>query len=147
MTEPVAFQFESLPGVQLHYVPGMGAPVVLMDGERLERKGTKLIVPRPEGDDVGIGVTTGGFDFSSPVFVLGDERVRPLPPLPIPLLIAVFMPMGLTRYGIAGAGIALVVLVANLWMARFMSANIWVRAACIVACSAVAALGAVRLLH
>lgn len=144
MTEPVAFQFESLPGVLLHYVPSIGAPVVMVDGERLKRKGTKLVLPRSEGDDLAIGVTSGGMDFTSPIFFLGDEYVRPLPALPILLLLAAFMPVGLVRYGIAGAGFGLVALLANLWMARLMSANIWVRAACIVGCSVTFSLCAAR---
>lgn len=139
MRDPIPFSFEALPDTQLHFVPGLGFGwTLLIDGTPHTLTGG-LELKTPSGTPVTLRATIAGLDFTAPVFVLGEERVRPLPPMPFILLFLVFMPMGLIGAGgLLGAAFGGPAFLLNFGIMRFGPGDLIARAGLTLACTAAA---------
>jgi hypothetical protein len=116
----IRFSFNALPGVELIFRPPtgfFGGWKVHHNGQVLKRKKGKLQLTH-EGQTHAIAVKAG-MDFFAPTFILGDEKVQPVPPLPTWLLIVAILPFGLVAVGGAiGGAFGGAAWAANLMMMR-----------------------------
>lgn len=121
MAEPIPFSFAALPDLNLSLRPSglLNGWKVLCDGEPVKRSGAKLLLKRADGQTATVQVKIAGLDLTTPAFIYEGERVTPIKPLPVPLVILASLPIALVGVGgLIGGACAGLAIWANMLVMR-----------------------------